>query len=180
MANFNFTKGQKKSTQVDLTPMVDLGFILISFFLFTTSLTNPKVLPYFTPDNSDPNTTPNRIKKSTVLTCILTGQNLMISYRCEVHFLDNAYESQLHDLSKNHSESLRAEMQSLVSSVQTLKTTGKLNSKDNAVLILKPLKDCTFQNLVQVTNESIINGINSRVTVDATEADIKLLQKLIL
>ena len=70
-------KSKKHSTRVDLTPMVDLGFLLITFFVFTTSLSTPTamrlILPKDTKDSSF--TAANK-----TISLLLTGSNTIYYY----------------------------------------------------------------------------------------------------
>ncbi|HEY0770818.1 MAG TPA: biopolymer transporter ExbD, partial [Sphingobacteriaceae bacterium] len=45
-------RATKRSTKIDMTPMVDLAFLLLTFFILTTTFNDPYVIPLPMPDNS--------------------------------------------------------------------------------------------------------------------------------
>src|SRR3954465_6674792 len=72
-------KPKKLSTRVDMTPMVDLGFLLITFFIFTSTMSTPTTLGLNMPkDEKDPQKQ-NEAKESGSLT-ILLGKNDNVYY----------------------------------------------------------------------------------------------------
>src|SRR5215216_6319438 len=76
-------KGKKLSTRIDLTPMVDLGFLLITFFMFTTTLAKPKTMEINMPykDENMKEEEKNKIKNSVALTVLLSKDHRIYYYK---------------------------------------------------------------------------------------------------
>src|SRR5689334_4099799 len=72
-------KAKKLSTRVDMTPMVDLGFLLITFFIFTATMSTPTTMDLNMPKETDKKEEQTEIKQSGALT-IMLGKNDQVYY----------------------------------------------------------------------------------------------------
>src|ERR1043165_6060265 len=72
-------KAKKLSTRVDMTPMVDLGFLLITFFIITTTMSSPKAMNLNMPKDTKNQEELNKAKESGALT-IMLGKNNSVFY----------------------------------------------------------------------------------------------------
>src|SRR4051812_44848165 len=63
-------RGKKSSPRIDMTPMVDLGFLLITFFILTTTMNKPQAMELNMPDKTQDNQE-QPVKASHSLTLIL-------------------------------------------------------------------------------------------------------------
>jgi biopolymer transport protein ExbD len=75
-------KAKKQSTRVDLTPMVDLAFLLITFFMLTTTLAKPKAMQIALPQeqkDQNPDELPE-ISKDFAMTILLAPKNVVLYY----------------------------------------------------------------------------------------------------
>jgi biopolymer transport protein ExbD len=128
----------KKSTKVDLTPMVDLGFLLITFFVFTTTMSTTTAMGMVTP--KEDTTLETEIPESTVITLIPAANNKLYYYEGKE---SNNYKS-----TDYTSMGLRKLM---VDKKKRVEANGK-----DAILIIKPSKFSSFKNMVDIIDESKI------------------------
>ena len=74
-------KTKKLSTRVDLTPMVDLAFLLITFFMLTTTMNKPQAMQINMPvEREDGDPPPPEIPAAKVMTLILGANNTIWYY----------------------------------------------------------------------------------------------------
>jgi len=152
-------KSKKLSTRVDLTPMVDLGFLLITFFIFTTTMSQPTAMKLFLPKDTEKPEEQNKIKASGALT-ILLGKNSNIFY----------YEGELAPNGANFKSTNFKEIRDVI--INKKKST---DPKD-FVVVIKPGPESTYKNTVDMLDEMTINDVKRYAMVDIAEAELQLVR----
>jgi len=161
---------RRMTPHMDFTPMVDLGFSLITFFMLTTTLAKPTIMPLVMPDNhGDAEPT----KASKVLTLLLGAENKVYWYEgMDVDKIDSTNFDRdglrqvlLHKMQK---------VQNLwgLQAYQDVKTNAdKLGSHLN--VIIKPGKDSRYSNLVDVLDEMAICRIRYYCIMEPNTEEIQ-------
>lgn len=154
----------KKSTRVDLTPMVDLGFLLITFFVFTTTMSARTVMKIDMPYDKLP--VPDDVCESCVLTVLLDKNN-------SIKYYEGAIENNPEIRETGYSpEQIRAVLMDKMKKVEKIR--GK---KEAFILIIKPTEGSSFKNFVDITDEVTICDIKRYYIDEMQESDKELLLK---
>src|SRR5438552_17723527 len=74
-------RSKKSSTHIDMTPMVDLAFLLLTFFILTTTFSKPKTMEINMPVKPDKPEEQQKVKDSLALTILLTANNKVVWYK---------------------------------------------------------------------------------------------------
>ena len=151
-------KSKKLSTRVDLTPMVDLGFLLITFFIFTTTMSQPTVMNLFLPKDTEKPEEQNKLKESGALTVMLAKDN-------NVYY----YEGILAPDGSNFKSTNFKEIRNVI--INKKKTT---DPKDFMVVI-KPGPLATYKNTVDMLDEMQINDVKRYAMVDIAQVELTLI-----
>ena len=156
------SKSKKLSTRVDLTPMVDLAFLLITFFMLTTTMNKPQTMEINMPVKPKPDDPPPpEIEAFKVLTLIL-GKEDMIWY----------YEGLESPEIKN---STYTDIRPIILDKKRRVEAGRPNDKTKTVIIIKPTDDASYKNIVDILDEMAINDIKTYTMVPVTSQELALL-----
>jgi len=135
-------KQKKQSTRVDLTPMVDLGFLLITFFVFTTTMSQQTAMNMNEPKNDSTNVM--KVKNSGAMTILLGKAN-------QVYYYYGQLEAD--KLSEQFKSSTFKEIRGLIVAKK------KATNIDDLMYIIKSDSASTFKNAIDILDEMTICGV---------------------
>ncbi len=144
----------KKSTKVDLTPMVDLGFLLITFFVFTTTMSMTTAMGMVTPKDTITDST--EIPESTVITLLPAANN-------KLYYYEGSEKNAVYKTTDYTAAGIRKILVDKKKRVEA--------NNNDAILIIKPSKFSTFKNVVNLIDESKICTYKRYFLDKASEED---------
>ncbi len=191
-------RAKKQSTRVDMTPMVDLAFLLLTFFVLTSTFSKPKSMEIPMPVKPKPNSPPPPQVKNGV-TFILTKNDKIYYYAGEFYlpnnakgkpateFLETNYSIEgLHKLLMELNKWPITEIEKLTEihkKKQLADTTYKRMAVDKTVdkraitVLIKSDDEATYKNVVDVLDELKICRVSKFVVgVDMMDAEKELLK----
>lgn len=156
--------GARLSTRIDFTPMVDLGFLLITFFMLTTMLSQPVVMPVVMPEDDGLHKEP--LKASKALTLLLGANDKVYWYE--------GLDENARDSTDYSDKGLRRVILDKMAKVNAQfgleqysdKKTGATKDGSQMYVMIKPMRDCVYKNVVDVLDEMAICRVRYYTIMD--------------
>lgn len=154
MAELNTSSRNRKGTpKVDLTAMVDLAFLLITFFMLTTSLSKPVAMDIAKPDKSNPDAV-FELAASRTMTILLGKDNKV------------AWYMGLAGKSRPNIEGFSEIRHSILNNKTHVAFNHVNDPKKSLMVIIKPTSGATYKNFVDIMDELSVTKITNAPAID--------------
>ena len=157
---------KKANLKIDMTPMVDLGFLLIAFFIFTTEISKPAITSLYMPKDGDS----TKVAESKSLTILLSNSDHVFYYNGDMN--QAIKNNQVFLTSYDEMNGLG----NIIRQSQNELNKRKIDKKDLVVLI-KPGRECSYKNVINALDEMLINGVSRYVITDLENEEISFLER---
>jgi biopolymer transport protein ExbD len=158
----------KHNLKIDMTPMVDLGFLLIAFFVITTEMSKPTVADLYMPKDGKPILLGN----SNALTVLLGKNNTVFYYHGDWEYAKKGGQIFQTNFSYNKGlgEIIRNKQQWL-----DINRTNK-EGRNGLMLLIKAANEANYENVLKALDEIAINQVKKYAIVKLTSAESDFLK----
>jgi biopolymer transport protein ExbD len=177
-------RAKKGSTKIDMTPMVDLAFLLLTFFILTTTMYKPSTLQLTFPVPPEDEQPKELEKVNNALTLFLTKKDAIFYYKeafepgvtqlTQTNFKD--VEKLLIEMNKSTVERINELSKQLNEKKITEEVYDSLKNeaqkkKEALFVIIKPDVDAKFRNMIDMVDEMDISGIGKYAVQDTIKPE---------
>lgn len=163
-------RSKKQNTGVDLTAMVDLAFLLITFFMLTTSLNQPQSMELTMPDKKDVAKEEKQEAKESKTMTILIGKDNQLKYY--MGMMNSPYEGVGPTDSTYGQNGIR---KVILQKMANLKAQGFVD-KEGLLVLIKATDDATYTNMIDILDEMAITGVKLYAINDITDPEKEIMQ----
>lgn len=147
----------KHNLKTDMTPMVDLGFILITFFVMTVQLSQPKKIALNMPTEGPPMS----LGESAVLTILLDDNDKVYYYQGK--WEDALAKNDIHKTNFSVSDGIGKLIRE---KQQWLDINDQREGRKALMLLIKAGKEATYKKIIDALDETLINDVKKYAVVD--------------
>lgn len=189
-------RAKKQSTRVDMTPMVDLAFLLLTFFVLTATFNKPKSMELTFPAPPPPNQKVDEVKNG--ITFLLTKDDRIFYYEgefraepnekgpkttiSELSFSQNSLHKYLLEKNKAMQDKIKA-LSTQHDKKQLQDTTYKRlvretkADKASYTYLIKTDDKATYKNVIDIIDELNINVVGKYVMVDMMKPELDMVNE---
>lgn len=169
----SFARNKKQPLRIDMTPMVDLGFLLITFFVFTTALSKPTVTDLYMTKDPLVDIDSTVLIDDLALTFLLDDKNKVYYYqgRFEDALNSNKIMASSYSTYEGIGRVIRLRQKEILAS-------GKyIDGSRGLMLLIKPSSKAVYKNVIDALDEVVINDVKKYAIVEPTDAEINYLKQ---
>ncbi len=192
-------RAKKSSTHIDMTPMVDLAFLLLTFFMLTTTFSKPKTMDITMPvkdEVKDEDRT--KVPASQTLSLLLTENDRIIWYMGvddpaqppETNLANFSLKgvNSIHNILLEKNKLVFDQVKAVRDSVDKglIKNDNdeikrhiaavKAAEKKGLIVLIKPDDKSKYKNLVDILDEMLITNVSRYAIVDVSETEEELIK----
>lgn len=168
----SFARNKKQLIRIDMTPMVDLGFLLITFFVFTTTVSRPTVTDLYMPKDPVNKDDSTKLIDDLALTLLLHNNNDVYYYHGT---FDDAFRT--NRVFKTNYSSYEGIGKIIRQRQKDLEADRDIvDGKKGMMLLIKPTMDAVYKNVVDALDEAVINDIKKYAIMEPVDAEMNFLK----
>ncbi|MCX7606239.1 MAG: biopolymer transporter ExbD [Bacteroidia bacterium] len=155
----------KKRPRIDMTPMVDLGFLLLTFFVLTTTMSTPNTMPVVVPPKIEK-------KEDVEIPKIAEGKVItLLVGRGKVYYYTGVENPELRVTDFSPKTGVRKVLIDRRAEVE-----GRYG-KDEMIVIIKMMEEAQYKDFVDILDEMSIIQQKKYALVDITPEEKELVEE---